>query len=183
MITRGSGNSRNRCPHQPPSSYPPESPTPPDYEELKSWDRRLSENRVRCVVGVRTCDNNKLAGETSTQKSRNPTNRCPLSPPMFIPLRTPKWQNQGFFIYWGCRVSENHIWFCVGVYTHLVSNLACDVTIVGCVQITGFPTGSVLWTNGMPFLHFWRCPPSAPRIVPPECESSKIVWTRVRGDR
>ena len=139
MIPRGSGNSRNRCPHQPPNSYPPESPTPPNCEKLKSWHRRLSKNRVKCVVRVRTRDNDKLAGETSTQKSRNPTNRCPLSP-----MGTPKWQNRGFFIHWGCHLSENHIRFCVGVYTHLAATFAHKITVVGCVQITGFPIGSVL---------------------------------------
>ena len=121
MITRGSGNSRNRCPHQPPSSYPPESPTPPDCEKLKSWYRRLSKNRVRCVVGVRTRDNDELAGETSTQKSRNPTNRCPISPPRFIPPGDPQVAKPGIFYSLGmssigkshqiCR-ADAHAQFC-----------------------------------------------------------------------
>ena len=117
MITRGSGNSRNRCPHQPPSSYPPESPTPPDCEKLKSWYRRLSKNRVKCVVGVRTRVNDELAGETSTQKSRNLTNRCPLSPPRFIPPWGPPSGKTGNFLFIGDVM-----------YRKITSDFACGCT-------------------------------------------------------
>ena len=80
----------NRSPRRPPSSYPPETPAPPEVEKNESWDRRLSENDVRWVVGVRNRDSGELAGGTSTQKSRNPTNRYPPSPPRFVPPEDPQ---------------------------------------------------------------------------------------------